>query len=344
MRGTGPLELFKFKLFLVFFFPLVFLAQVHPDKQVDSLLRTGIDRIMMQEYDSARSCFRQLGKEYPRLPLSEIYLAAVSISESSDFGTRPTGQEVFNLLESADLKTSAIIKSEGGTAWTSYYKALSLSYRAYFHSLRRDFLEAFSIALEALDHFEDSFEKDTSFSDAYIAIGTYKYWKSRKTEWIPLISNEKEIGIYFLEKGTKLNSYNRYLGIISLVWIYIDRKEFKKAADLSMNLLKKFPDNRQFLYSLARAKESDDSNGALNTYEKLLESYKDKIPEYSFRILIIRHKIARILYELGRLEEAEKVCNMILNSAVDNERFGKRLEDIRNLRDKLRHEMMNSGR
>ncbi|NUM62176.1 MAG: hypothetical protein HUU44_08510, partial [Ignavibacteriaceae bacterium] len=69
----------RYKIFLFFITFLISIntsAQVYPDKVIDSLLRSGINQIVNQHYDSAEKIFNKLNNDYPNLPLGKIYLAA----------------------------------------------------------------------------------------------------------------------------------------------------------------------------------------------------------------------------------------------------------------------------
>ena len=75
----------------ILFFILIILfvdfvpAQNFPDQKVDSLLKTGIRKIINQEYFKAENIFHQLNRDYPDLPFGKIYLAACRIAKAYDY-------------------------------------------------------------------------------------------------------------------------------------------------------------------------------------------------------------------------------------------------------------------
>ena len=59
-------------------------SQVYPVSKVDSLLKQGITHIVNQDYDKAELYFDTLNKNFPELPLGNIYLAANKIAKAFD--------------------------------------------------------------------------------------------------------------------------------------------------------------------------------------------------------------------------------------------------------------------
>ena len=108
-------------------------------------------------------------------------------------------------------------------------------YIAYYDALRESWLQAFSTGLSSVSAFENCLEIDKNFYEAMIAIGSYKFWKSKKMEfisWLPFIDDEKELGINYLQNAVKYSGYNSHLAIHSLVWIYIEQKNLVKQLKL----------------------------------------------------------------------------------------------------------------
>lgn len=123
-----------------------------------------------------------------------------------------------------------LLKSDPHYIWNHYFLALTEGYIAYYDALRESWLQAFSTGLSSVSGFEDCLEIDENFYESLIAIGSFKFWKSNKTEfinWLPFIDDEKELGIKYLQKAIKSSGYNSHLAIHSLIWIYIDQKILK---------------------------------------------------------------------------------------------------------------------
>src|SRR5574338_209818 len=106
MPGIEHSELFSVKkayiLSSIILFQSLALCQVYPDKSIDSTLKAGINQIILQNYPVDEKTFTKLDKEYPRLPLGKIYLAAVNIARSYDMGERFNEPNIDSLLYLAE--------------------------------------------------------------------------------------------------------------------------------------------------------------------------------------------------------------------------------------------------
>lgn len=187
---------------------------------------------------------------------------------------------------------------------------------------------------------------DKNFYEAYTAIGTYKYWRSRRTEfinWLPFVPNEEEAGINYLKISVKHFSYNKFLAMNSLLWIYIDQKKYYEAAATAKEALKEFPNSRLFKWGLARAYQNLDINESIKVYSDLLKSYNSLKNINRCDKIIIMHNIAQLYDKSGQYENALNLCNEILSiknlSDYEKEKLDKRLDRVQALQLKLTQEL-----
>jgi tetratricopeptide (TPR) repeat protein len=170
--------------------------------------------------------------------------------------------------------------------------------------------------INSISEFEAILTTDENFFEAYIAIGTFEYWKSRKLEfvsWLPFSNDTKNIGIDFLLIAIDSSSYNSHLAVNSLIWIYIDQKEYEDAIKVAQKALKEFPNSRTFKWGMARAYEETNPLKAIELYKQILNSYPDiKNGNYKNEITL-KHIISQQYARLGDKEEAIKYCDEILS-------------------------------
>ena len=119
-------------------------AQVYPDATVDSLLRTGIDYIVNQDYKSANECFSELNNKYPSLPLGKIYLAANKIAEAYDYAQEFDDNFIYQNLEAAKQEAQQLEEEDNQNIWNQYFFALSEGYLSYFEALNNNWFSALS--------------------------------------------------------------------------------------------------------------------------------------------------------------------------------------------------------
>ena len=311
----GRSKFFKILLFLVCPFSFSY-PQVFPVKKVDSLLNTGIENIVNQKYDLAKKDFLILEKEYPQLPVGKIYVAVVEIASSYDLAIPFRSEFIKEKLDEAEDLSEKLIDSDESNIWNYYFLALATGYKAYFDALTGDWLSAFGAGVTSVNLFEHCLEVDSSFHEALIAIGTYKYWKSSKMEflnWLPFVKDEREEGIKLLERAVNNSTYNSYLAINSLIWIYIDRREFRKAIKIAESVLRQYPNSRFFKYGLARAYEDVDRQKSIEIYYEILNSFADSERLNHYNEIVLKHLIAQQYARLGEYDSALALCDEILS-------------------------------
>jgi tetratricopeptide (TPR) repeat protein len=338
MLVTGHSVLFKIILLLLFVLPCSLKAQVYPAAEVDSLLRTGIDHIVNHKYQEAEKTFTSLDLKFPELPLGKIYLAAVRIAYAYDFETPFDEKYIENNLKEARALSEKLLKKKETDKWNIYFYALSGGYYAYYQALKGNWFDALKTGLSSVSAFEECIELDTDFHEAWIAIGTYQYWKSSKTEflsWLPFVSDNRDFGIEKLKHAIDSSVYNTHIAIHSLIWIYIDRKDFKAAFELSRYAVEKFPASRIFKWGLARAYEEMDLRKSIETYFEILNSYLKTGVRTRVNEITLKHIIAQQYVKLGEIEKARELCSEILDykdlTGFEKDKLEERLKRVRTL-------------
>lgn len=327
-------------LFLLFF-PKNF-AQVYPDNSIHKILKSGINLIIDQKYDQAEKLFDQLDKTRKDIPLGKIYLAAVHIAKAYDYEEPYDHELITKYLEGAKKISERLLKIDKKNIWNNYFFALTEGYIAYYDALRESWLQAFSTGLSSVSAFEDCIEIDNKFYESYIALGSYKFWKSKKTEfinWLPFIDDEKELGIKYLQNAIKYSGYNSHLAIHSLIWIYIEQKDFEEAIKVAQLALRDHPQSRIFKWGLARSYENMDPVKSISLYQEILNSYPSSLKSNKINEVTLKHIIAQQLVKINKIEEAIIICEEILSingySKYESDKLNNRLERVSSLRQEL---------
>ena len=334
--------LVRYNIYILLLFTCGIWSQKLPDHQLDSILSEGIYSIIKQDYNEAQQKFSLLNNKYPENPLGNIYSAVVLITESVDLGEELNDTLINHYFDASENQISNLNEIKHDNVWNNYYLALLKGYKAYFNVLNKNYLPALSNGFSSVEYFEKCITDDSTFYESLVALGTFKYWKSEKTEflnWLPFYTDEKETGIELLKKGLQLPSYNYYLGFNSLIWIWINQKNYAEAIKLCNEALKNYPDNRNFKWCLAEAYENTDKKKSLSVYKELLASYLSIPSNNHFNEVILKQIIAKLYLDLGETELALKQCNEILSIKFEQndvlERLDERLESVKKLRMKL---------
>lgn len=339
MPEIGLLGLSRFKIISVFFV-VIFTTNIHsqkyPDSTVHSLLTKGINFVIDEEFEQAEKVFLTLQQYNKSLPIADIYIAGTEIAKSFDLKLPYNEKKISFHLNRAKSTSKKMVESEPSNPWAIYFLALGEGYSAYYSAIRGSWLPAFSEGLNSFNNFERCLSMDSSFNDALIAIGSYKYWKSRKTNflnWLPFFQDEEDYGIELLRTSIVSQTYNKHLAYNSLIWIYIDRKQFRNAISLTEIVLKEHPNSRFFKWSYARAVEEFDYEKANNIYMDILNSLDKKQEGFRINFIILQHKIAQNLIKMNKLKAAQKILKNLLSvnnlSSYEKERLGDRIERVK---------------
>jgi outer membrane protein assembly factor BamD (BamD/ComL family) len=317
-------------------------SQEYPDGSVNLLLKSGIDDIINQNYSQAKSEFEKLNSKYPDLPFGKIYLAATEIARSYDYGEEYKGEVISKYLNLAKGQSESLLNKNSENIWNHYFLGLTEGYISYYEGLNGSWLTSLKEGINSESNFEECLKRNPDFVEAYSGLGTYKYWKSKKTgflTWLPFVHDDRAEGINYLEKAVDKSSYNTYLALNSLIWIYIDKKNFDNAVRISEKALKKYPKSRFFRWGLARAYEDLDRSKAINSYYEIMNSYQDLNSMNHYNEIVLKHLIAQQYEKIGEKSKALKLCNEImairnLSEFVKN-KLGDRLERVKELQERV---------
>ena len=314
-------------------------AQNFLSAKTDSIITKGINSIIMQNYDEAANYFKQLEKIDKVNPFGKIYLAVTAISKSFDLGEEYKWDYITKLLDGAINISKENLERKPGSVIRIYTLALAEGYKAYVKGLENNWFSAISNGFDSIKNFKKCLMIDPTFYEAYTAIGTFKYWKSKKGSFLPMISDERDLGVKYLELAVSKAKYSNYLAVNSLLWIYIDKKEYQKAINLADKILTKYPSSRLFKWALARAYESVDKHKSIEVYKDILSDYESMTDLNGYQKIVLLHLIAQLEYRLGNEKAALVLCNKILNmknlSEYVLDELDNRLERVKLLRETI---------
>ncbi len=343
MRETEHLVLYRIgSLLIVAFLTTSLNAQIFPDPEIDMLLKSGITNIINQRFEEAVVDFKKLEKDCPDLPLGKIYLAACKIAEAYDLAEEYDMEFIEENLEEAKIIAEELIEADENKIWHYYYLALAEGYSSYYEAINNNWFSAISSGMNSINAYGICLNIDSTFYEAYIGIGTYEYWMSRSTEFLdglPFYKDERTIGIEKLKEAIENSSYNSYLAINSLVWIYIEEQNYVGAIEIGQKAVNDFPSSRYFKWGLARAYEDVDPRTSVNIYTELLNSYLTDHSTNLINEVVLKHLIAQQYFKIGENEKSLELCEEILAiqhfSEFEISQLENRLERVNQLKNAI---------
>ncbi len=273
-------------------------AQWKLSPSLDSSVSRGIDLILKQEYARADSLFCEVINNYPDHPAGFLYRAAVMQAYMIDFDV-PIEREKFDSL----LECGRNAASRMSSPWREYFKGTADGYEAYDRVESGDWFSGVRKGMASVSEFEDLVEQDSTFYDAYIGIGTYYYWSSRKTaflRWLPFVADNRELGIRMLKTGAERSEYNRFAAISALISIYIDSENYQQTEEWSQRGLNSYPENRIFLWGLATALDRQKQySKAVTAYKHLLENILNVRAPHPYGEIVCRLNLVKSMLAAG---------------------------------------------
>jgi tetratricopeptide (TPR) repeat protein len=287
-------------------------AQWKLDSSVHSLVVTGIDFILKQDYDRADSLFSVVTDRYPDQPAGYLYRAAVMQAYNIDFDV-PIEQEKFDSL----LMKGKNAAEKISLPWNVYFLGTADGYDAYERVERGDWFGGVRKGMSSASKFEEIIENDSSFYDAYVGIGTYYYWRSRKTEfirWLPFVKDDRALGISMLMTGAERSEYNRFAAMSALVSIYLDAENYKQAEAWSKRGLNSYPENRIFLWGLATALDRQNRSAEAGpAYSNLLENIMRAHAPHPYNEIVCRLNLVKSKIVLNDMADVFDHLHKILS-------------------------------
>lgn len=310
------------------------------------IITLGIDESINNRFVESESRFRALIQQYPHHPVGYFYTAATiqaQMMDAEDYHRQP---EFEALIDSALKRAEVLHKSQQSDAWVYFIEGSAYLYRSFVNKRNGQGWGAYRNAVNGVKRLEKALEIDSLFYDAYMGIGSYKYWKSSKTKglnWLPFLSDEREKGIAMVKKAIERGQFVTAFGRDQLAWILIDAKRFEEAAAYAKTNCRLYPQSRFFKWTLVEVYyRGEQYDKAYPLYEELLAEISQLPDNNHYNETDCLLKLAKIDCLRGDYLRAEERLNRLFSVSVDQnmrqrleKRYKKALELQRLCREEL---------
>ena len=306
-------------IFLLAAFPVEALAQPFADLPIRDVFLRGIDLTLKQDYPSAKALFQSVIEKYPDNPGGYLYLAGTVQAEFSDYEDGFNRRLFDSLLAKGEALADHLIEKKDSADWGYYYAGTALSYRAFSESERGNWPSVILDGLNSAKMFERCLELNPKFYDAMSGLGTYYYWRSKKTEflsWLPFVSDRKKEGIALLRNAVDNGTYDSFEALNSLILVLTEEERYDEALPLTVRALEKYPDNRSFLWCLVGIVERvprKDTMVIKTAVTRLLESVVHAPVRNQYYESACRLKLAEFDMAEGEYGKVIEECTAILH-------------------------------
>ncbi len=336
----NTLSAYRYGKFRLFLFSLIFglLSSVPAQEWI----KTGITYIINTDFEQALKLYRHEINQRPQDYRAHFYLAAALNSRMVHFENQD-GQDQF---DQAIDRTIKIIQQKMrfenlpdtvGLSQYRFYLGSAYGYRAYNQGRNGKWFAALSNGLKATDYLQEAVNADTTMYDAYLGIGTYKYWRRSKLSfisWLPFFPDDREQGIRLIKKTADSDCLSRDLAKHQLVYILLDYGWNDQAIVYGRQLVADYPRSQFMRWALAHAYyKSNEYTLAEQEYLFLAELIQDDPQRNLNHLLNCKYKLAIIYRALNDNTRCQQQCVNIIelyNNYSDQDKFDK-IDQVRKL-------------
>ena len=331
-------------------------AQGKVSAESDTLLNTAIIATVNQQYQLALTTIDQMIAANPEDALAYLFRAATLQSMMLDYEDYSLGPEMLAVLKECRKLAEAGMRKNAKDPWPQFYLGSAFGYESFYVSKQGNFLSALQLGLRSIKYFENAVRLEPQLYDAYLAIGTYKYYRSILTNKIklPFVADEREEGITMVKLAASQGKYSRFAALNGLVWILLDAQRVEEAKAITDSVLSIYPQSRFFLWGAAEcARKLGQRETALDHYNTIMATLRSENKLTSYLEAMARSKIARMAYDTGEQEqgcaEAAYLRELAISSHPRKKDLEKKIEDLwescpAELRSSNSHGLQRSGR
>lgn len=316
---------------------------------IKPLILKGIEFTVLNRFDSARTCFQQLVDRYPDEPFGYFYLAATRQAEMLDREDFSDLSEFHHYLQLCIDKCRAKQQIRPNDPWLYFYEGSAYLYRSFVENKQHRWWRAYQSAVTGTHRLEQAIRLDSTLYDAYLGVGSFKYWKSSKAgflTWIRFFSDEREQGLAMVQKAIEKGEFVSIVGRNQLVWMLMDAGRWEEALRLAQENYRQYPDSRFFLWTLAETyRKSGNEEQAYPLYRELLQRARRQPSNNHYNEVVCLVHLAEIDLQRKNYLRADSLVREIgklpLSAAV-RQRLKKKLELATEIRRKCREALAES--
>jgi tetratricopeptide (TPR) repeat protein len=264
-----------------------------------------------------------------------FYLSSVLNSKMTDHESYADAPQFVRLLHFIIGQSSQQLKASPADSLRArlyFYRGSAYGYLAYYQGQTGQWFKALKNGLKAVDNLKKAVALDSTLYEAYLGLGTYKYWRSTKLKfalWLPFVPDTRKEGISDIKRAVRSPSNSRYMAMHQLIYILTDYGKYDEALAYAQEALKAFPNSvfMQWAYAHTYFKAHRYPQ-ALAAYEHLLELIEAQPQVNASHWLACQVRIAEILRRLGRKQQAHQRSAKVLqrkdtfpNTALNQKRL-----------------------
>lgn len=305
-------------------------------------IQQSIDLTINTQFFEAESIIQVQQDKSDSSIASSFYRASVLVSKMTHFENREEEGGFFAAINKViflgEKKLAGKIPiSVNERAKLLFYLGSAYGYLAFYQERIGEWFSAIKNGKKAHDFLQSVVETDSTLWDAYLGLGSYKYWLSTKIHWLPFVDDERQEGIQLILKTIEHNAASRPLAMHQLIYILLDYGDFNLAEKIGNEIIKEYPQSQFIYWAYSHIfMKKKDFKKAIMAYQKLLlliEADPDSNPNHRITCLA---RMMDMYAKSGDCEQAlmtiVSIENNIYYSAIrNNEEVERLLEEVNDI-------------
>ncbi len=319
-------------LFALLFTINITFAQTPADSSIAKQIKHGMQQTILNDFSGASTTFQTIISQYPDKPFGYFYLGATLQAEMLDQENYAKLDEFKALMKKTIELSRALQKKNKNDPWALFMEGSAHLYHGFMDSKTKKLWGAYRNAVKGTGRLVKAIELDSTLYDAYLGVGSYRYWKSVKTKaiaWLPFLSDEREKGIRMVRTAIEKGQFGRLVGKDQLAWILLHQKKYDEALELALENHRLYPESRFFMWTLVEIYYKSESwKEAFQLYKKLLKIVRDLPDNNHYNEITCLLRMAEISCWKGDYKLANELTGEILRLEL-NEDIRKRTKSKR---------------
>lgn len=263
-----------------------------PDSAADVYTQRGVDFIYSLQFDSAKTEFQKVIKQYPDHPSGHFFLAMIEWWRIIVNPENTSNDNYFySLLEKVIFLCDKILASNTNDLTALFFKGGAIGFRGRLRVHREQWLYAANDGRLAIPIVHQAYKLEPTNTDVLLGMGIYNYYRDVIPEEYPIVKpfvilfpkGDKMLGVQQLKQAAEKARYANYEATYFLIQILFNyEKKYSQALPLALKLYRKFPKNPIFHRYIGRLYGSLGKwNEMKNIFSEVLENYSKNYLGYN---------------------------------------------------------------
>lgn len=270
--------------------------------------------VLAGDYAGAEGAADKLIQRYPDEPAGYLFKAAVIQYESIDYEDLSREGEFKESIAAVGKLARDRMHDDPEDLWARYYLGSAEGMEGSWRVSAGETAGGILQGRAGGKHMQAIIEKDSTFHDASLLLGSYRFWSSvalKPLSWLPMIGGDIEGGLLMVKSAIDLGRLSCPLAETVYIEMLLAHDP-SMAARNAERMLSQHPDCRLFAWQLGEAyKKLECYDEAVRIYTALVENFTlDNKDDGSGR-LRAWWKLAVLAKTIGKTDDCEYFCHKV---------------------------------